>query len=175
MSVMGRFGTVLLLGAVAAVVPYAADFSGYDNERLDKVIEQKLTGDENTAPDSSDIRPDPQLANNVDPGRSDPPTEHEGRVLQCGKASYYADTLAGNPTSSGEIYDPRKYTAAHRALAFGTEVRVVRTDTGASVSVIINDRGPYAPDKIIDLSRSAAEDIGLIRAGVTEVCLYETH
>jgi rare lipoprotein A len=86
-----------------------------------------------------------------------------------GKASYYADSLAGRKTASGERYDPRALTAAHRTLPFGTVVVVSRTD-GRSVRVRINDRGPFAgDDRIIDLSRSAAETLGMMRAGVVDV------
>ncbi|NMC69457.1 MAG: septal ring lytic transglycosylase RlpA family protein, partial [Myxococcales bacterium] len=84
--------------------------------------------------------------------------------------SYYSDTLAGNPTASGEPYDPAALTAAHRTLPFGTRVRVTRLDDERSVEVRINDRGPFGRrDRIIDLSRAAAERLGMIRAGVIRV------
>jgi rare lipoprotein A len=87
-----------------------------------------------------------------------------------GFASFYADSLAGNHTANGEIYDPRRHTAASRDLPFGTVVRVVRRDTGRSVIVRINDRGPFANRKrILDLSRAAAEEIDLTRAGVAPI------
>jgi rare lipoprotein A len=91
---------------------------------------------------------------------------------QRGRASYYHDSLAGNRTAGGDIYDPRAMTAAHRKLAFGTIVDVVRPN-GRFVRVRINDRGPFAGHKrIIDLSRIAAERLGMIRAGVVDVALY---
>ena len=86
-----------------------------------------------------------------------------------GKASYYADSLAGNHTANGERYDPKLLTAAHKKLPFGTIVDVTRTDTRATVRVRINDRGPFAAGRIIDLSRRAAESIDMIRAGVVDV------
>lgn len=87
-----------------------------------------------------------------------------------GRASYYADSLAGNPTASGERYDPGGLTAASRDLAFGTMVRVVRVDTGASVIVRVNDRGPFGDStRILDLSRAAAERLDMMRAGVVNV------
>jgi rare lipoprotein A len=89
---------------------------------------------------------------------------------QRGEASYYSDSLAGNHTASGDIYDPKKHTAAHRKLAFGTVVRVTRTDTGAATYVTINDRGPFGSgERIIDLSRAAAEDLAMMKAGVVKV------
>jgi rare lipoprotein A len=90
---------------------------------------------------------------------------------QDGKASYYSDVLKNRPTASGERYRPDKLTAAHRHLPFGSMVRVTRPKTGQSVVVRINDRGPYAKGRIIDLSRKAAKALGLIRAGVGRVRL----
>ena len=90
---------------------------------------------------------------------------------QQGLATYYADSLAGNKTASGERYDPSELTAAHRTLPFGTIVDVTRKD-GRSVRVRINDRGPFAGKKrIIDLSRKAAEELGMIRDGVVPVVI----
>jgi len=91
---------------------------------------------------------------------------------ESGGASYYSDRLAGHRTASGERYDPRALTAAHRTLPFGTEVRVVRDDDGRGVVVRINDRGPFGDEgRIIDLSRAAAERLGMLRAGVVTVRL----
>lgn len=92
-----------------------------------------------------------------------------GKVLK-GKASYYSDSLAGRSTANGEPYDPKKLTAAHLELPFGTMVRVTRVDNGKQVVVRINDRGPYGGrGRIIDLSRRAAERLDMIRAGVVDV------
>lgn len=85
-----------------------------------------------------------------------------------GEASYYAQSLAGRPTASGEPYRPEEYTAAHRTLPFGTIVEV-RRDDGRKVTVRINDRGPFHKGRILDLSRRAAEDLGIVRAGVAVV------
>ena len=96
----------------------------------------------------------------------------QGVTAQTGEATYYSDRLAGRPTASGEPYDPRALSAAHRTLPFGTEVRVTRTDSGQSVLVRINDRGPFGKARrIIDLSRAAAERIDMIRAGVVPVSI----
>ena len=93
----------------------------------------------------------------------------EGEVLR-GRASYYSDRLAGNTTASGDVYRPRRLTAAHRTLPFGTMVRVTNLRNGRSVEVRINDRGPFGDRRrIIDLSRRAAEQLDMIRAGVVPV------
>jgi rare lipoprotein A len=90
---------------------------------------------------------------------------------QEGEASYYADSLNGNKTASGEIYDKNALTAAHRSLPFGTKVRVTYLETGKSVVVVINDRGPHADSRIIDLSGAAAKQLGLVDAGHGKVRL----
>jgi rare lipoprotein A len=101
--------------------------------------------------------------------------KYEGRralSVQQGQATYYGNSLAGHKTASGERYNPRAFTAAHRTLPLGSVGRVRRSDTGAVVYVRITDRGPYAsPRRIIDLSRAAAERLGMIRIGVAEVRL----
>lgn len=91
--------------------------------------------------------------------------------VQEGEASYYADSLNGNTTASGEPYDKNALSAAHRTLPFGTKVRVTYLKTGQSVEVVINDRGPHAKKRIIDLSSAAAKQIGLIDAGHGKVRL----
>ncbi len=90
---------------------------------------------------------------------------------QTGKASFYADKFEGHPTASGEKYKHNKLTAAHKTLPFGTVVRVTNLANGSTVEVKINDRGPYIEGRVIDLSKSAAEKLGFINLGVTDVKL----
>jgi rare lipoprotein A len=90
--------------------------------------------------------------------------------VQHGTASYYSDALAGRKTASGAPYEPQGFTAAHRSFAFGTVLRVTRSDGGQSVYVRVTDRGPFGPrGRILDLSRAAAERLGMLRAGVVTV------
>ncbi len=91
--------------------------------------------------------------------------------IQTGKASFYADKFEGLRTASGEKYQHNKLTAAHKTLPFGTRVRVTNVANNKSVEVVINDRGPYVEDRIIDLSRSAAEELDFINQGLAEVRL----
>ena len=86
--------------------------------------------------------------------------------VEKGQASYYADKFHGRATASGEKYDKRKMTGAHRTLPFGSVVRVTNTANGKSVDVRINDRGPFKAGRIVDVSRAAAEKLGMIQAGV---------
>ncbi|MEA3274205.1 MAG: septal ring lytic transglycosylase RlpA family protein [Pseudomonadota bacterium] len=88
---------------------------------------------------------------------------------QKGIASYYSDKLHGRKTASGERYDKTAYTAAHRTLPLGTRVRVTNIKTGKSIELRINDRGPFVKGRIIDLSRRAARDLGMIRKGLGRV------
>lgn len=89
---------------------------------------------------------------------------------QVGLATWYGAAFAGRKTASGEPFDPSRLTAAHRKLPFGTWIEVRRVDTGRTVRVRINDRGPWGDDrKVIDLSRRAAEDLDIIREGVARV------
>ena len=82
-------------------------------------------------------------------------------------ASYYANVLKGNPTASGEPYRPGRYTAAHKRLPLGTELRVAYG--GRAVEVVVNDRGPFVAGRDIDLSLAAAEGIGLTTPGTAPV------
>ncbi|SDK31100.1 rare lipoprotein A [Maridesulfovibrio ferrireducens] len=86
-----------------------------------------------------------------------------------GVASWYGEKFQGKVTASGEPYDMEKLTAAHNYLPLGVKVTVTNLGSGKSVAVTINDRGPFVPDRIIDLSRAAAEKLGFIDAGKANV------
>lgn len=90
-------------------------------------------------------------------------------ISETGKASYYADKYDGRPTASGEIFRQNKLTAAHPSLAFGTKVKVKNLSNGKTVTVTINDRGPFVANRIIDLSKKAAGNIDMIKQGVATV------
>jgi rare lipoprotein A (peptidoglycan hydrolase) len=104
-------------------------------------------------------------------GCSDEDLGRRARQVLSGYASYYADSLSGNPTASGAPYDPDLYSAAHRTLPFGTRLRVTRTDQQVSpVCVTVNDRGPFrGRRRIVDLSRRAAEALDMVGKGVVPV------
>ncbi|MBK8502446.1 MAG: septal ring lytic transglycosylase RlpA family protein [Saprospiraceae bacterium] len=88
-----------------------------------------------------------------------------------GKASYYADSFHHQKTASGELYDTSLYTAAHLDFSFGQQIRVTSKDNGKSVIVRINDRGPFNKRRIVDLSKAAAKEIGMLDAGIITVRL----
>jgi rare lipoprotein A len=93
-------------------------------------------------------------------------------AVEEGIASWYGHPYHGRASSSGEIYDMEKMTAAHRTLPFGTEVRVHNLTNGRTVDVRINDRGPFVDGRIIDLSRAAARQMHLIGPGTARVRLH---
>lgn len=90
---------------------------------------------------------------------------------QSGNASYYHDRFHGRRTASGAAYNKNALSAAHKTLPLGSQVRVTDSRSGRSVVVQINDRGPYGRGRVIDLSRAAAREIGLVSKGVAKVRL----
>ena len=88
-------------------------------------------------------------------------------------ASYYGEPFHGRPTASGEIFDMNAYTAAHKTLPFGTMLEVTNLENGKSVVVKINDRGPFVGNREIDLSRAAAEVLGMIGQGIARVSIRQ--
>jgi rare lipoprotein A len=91
--------------------------------------------------------------------------------LEWGTASWYGERFHGLETASGETFDLNQLTAAHRELPFGARVRVVHLITGASVAVVINDRGPCIDGRDIDLSEAAARALGMIEEGLAPVVI----
>ena len=116
----------------------------------------------------------PRLAEDPEPVRNVAVVRHsdvseapERADIRTMVASYYAGSLEGNPTASGETYRPERYTAAHRTLPLGTELRV--SYGGESVEVVVNARGPYVSGHDLDLSLAAAREIGLVGPGTAPV------
>lgn len=94
-------------------------------------------------------------------------TVAEAKSAACGGASWYA---LGSRTASGERMNASKLTAAHRSLKFGTKVQVTNKRNGKSVVVRINDRGPFIRGRVLDLSKGAASQIGMVSSGTASVC-----
>lgn len=86
-----------------------------------------------------------------------------------GSASWYGGKFHGRRTANGERFNMHEMTAAHRSLPFGTKVRVTNPANGKAVTVRINDRGPFVGNRVIDLSRGAAQAVGMIQQGVARV------
>jgi rare lipoprotein A len=117
-----------------------------------------------TLPDNTPLAEPPDAGADLLAG--EPPREFEQ-----GKASWYGPRFNGRRTASGERYNMNDLTAAHRTLPFGTLVRVRSLVNGKEVEVRINDRGPFSRNRVIDLSRAAAEAIGMLGLGVKDVLL----
>lgn len=100
--------------------------------------------------------------------RPEAPPERRPEI-QTGVASYYGGEFEGRRTASGAIYRGRRMTCAHRSLPFGTVLRVTDVETHKSVVVEVNDRGPYAKGRLVDLSMAAAHELGMIKRGVARV------
>lgn len=92
-----------------------------------------------------------------------------GQITEIGLASFYADKFDGRVTASGDIFDQSKMTAAHRTLPFGSKVKVTNLENFNDIIVIINDRGPFVNDRVIDLSKAGAKKLGFVGKGVTKV------
>jgi rare lipoprotein A len=90
---------------------------------------------------------------------------------QTGKASYYANKFHGRLTANGERYNKNEFTCAHRTLPFGTWIKVTNLKNNKTVMVRVNDRGPYAKDRLIDLSRAAAESVDMVKYGIVSVSI----
>lgn len=93
------------------------------------------------------------------------PAEPKLQTIGSGMASYYGRQFAGARTASGQRFDPDGLTAAHRTLPFGTKLLVTNPKTGQSVTVTVNDRGPWHGNRVLDLSDAAAAKIGIVQAG----------
>jgi len=102
------------------------------------------------------------------------PPSHWGpwHPFQVGRASYYSSEFAGKKTAIGERFDPGAMTAAHKSLPLGAVVKVENLSNGRTVYVRINDRGPYAKGRIIDLSQAAAKRLGFVKEGTARVRIY---
>lgn len=90
--------------------------------------------------------------------------------MTCGKSSWYGPGFHGKRTASGEIFNQNAMTTAHRTLAHGTKLRVTNKSNGKSVIVVVNDRGPFHGNRILDLSKAAATELGFINRGTANIC-----
>ncbi|HEY7726682.1 MAG TPA: septal ring lytic transglycosylase RlpA family protein [Anaeromyxobacteraceae bacterium] len=92
-----------------------------------------------------------------------------GPRSETGLASYYGDDLQGRPTASGQPYDARRLTCAHRSHPFGARLEVTNLQNGRKVRVRVNDRGPFVEGRVVDLSREAARRLGILGRGLVQV------
>ncbi len=173
----------LAAGALATLLPFTLPALAQQPEPLALVATEQLLEDPG-APviltPNADLPFDQAFANLPDPSLDPAIPGHAvdlstieppqiSTSLGNGVASYYGRRFHGRTTASGEAFDMNAYTAAHKTLPFGSMVRVTNPRNGRSVVVRVNDRGPYVRGREIDLSRAAAEELGIVRAGHGEV------
>ena len=139
-------------------------------ERLTALAKRLLAKLKKQAPaPAAEAEPQPEPESTV--GEKYRLTGEDALELERGRASWYGGRFHGQLTANGERYDKYALTAAHKTLPFGTIVRVRSLKLGREVDVRINDRGPFAPGRVIDVSQAAAEALGLKGSGVAEVSL----
>ena len=96
------------------------------------------------------------------------------KCIQTGVASWYGTNMKGQLTASGEKYDPKALTAASRKFPLGTELNVTNLNNNRNVTVMVNDRGPYSGNRIIDMSVAAAHELDMKKSGLAPVCVQNT-
>lgn len=161
-----RLAALALAGLIFSA-PVKAD-TPVSRSDLTGIVEKALD-------DSAVAAPAPRLPLELLPMTADPvlpeAVEEKAEHLGDGEASYYGYELAGNRTASGERFNPKALTAAHRTLPLGSRLRVTNKANGKSVVVRINDRGPFVKRRILDVSLGAAQEIQMVRAGKAMVKL----
>jgi rare lipoprotein A len=153
LALAGLFGLAPLAASTAAT----PDTTGIETATSAAIIELVPV-----QPDAEVTAPAPAIEA---PAASAP----QETVLGRGSASYYAAKFDGRRTASGERFDNDEMTAAHRTLPFGSLVRVTNPANGRSVVVRVNDRGPFTRGRLIDVSRAAAEELGMVARGHAQV------
>lgn len=170
---MAKRAVRILAAAAALTLPSTAGLSA---EQAQPVVTEAAFAASFDAFEKLPAAPVP-AAGAVDITAIEPPIEvaPAETSLGSGVASYYASKFHGRRTASGDTFDMHAMTAAHRTLPFGSLVRVTYPSTGKSVVVRINDRGPFTKGRTIDVSRAAADELGLVQRGhgTVELALLE--
>ena len=157
--VLGHASLAILLAGCGASLPIR---TGYDRK----------TGTWKPAPGTKSRKEASTVPSSVQPAEPSKDATDSVATLGLkirGQASYYGKELSGNPTSSGELFDPDLFTCAHRTLPFGTQLKVTYLKKSTTTTVRVNDRGPHKDERILDLSRAAADALGLTADGVGTV------
>jgi rare lipoprotein A len=170
----GKFSQAASASALSGLRLFAVAFTA---AMLPACTQHTVVADKSAVPASSRYRP-------AEPSRSASSIVHRRAVVAVKKRAPIATAKSasashgiasfynrGQITANGEKFDPGELTAAHRTLPFGTRLRVTNIATGHSVTVRINDRGPFIPGRVVDLSQSAAETLRIVDRGVAKVRL----
>jgi rare lipoprotein A len=168
--------TPIILGAAALALSACASNTALLNPRYPARLPQAQDGAHSQAqrtPHGGPLRSDPDHR-----GGTWKPYQVNGQWYypaaepdydQVGIASWYGDAFNGRPTADGEIFDMQAYTAAHKTLPLPSIVEVTNLDNGRSMQLRLNDRGPFVGDRLIDLSKGAADKLGVLRPGLARV------
>jgi rare lipoprotein A len=167
-----RLGGALLAGGlvVLAALAWVREDSGRPAGAVAPVVREARTGAA-LAAIAARAAEEVALSAEGEPLAPPPRSLEEPRQEPAGEASYYAAAFEGRRTASGEPYRGSRLTAAHRTLPFGSRLRVTNLRNGRSVVVRVNDRGPFHPRRVVDLSRAAAAELGMLKRGRARVRL----
>ena len=165
-----RLGASVSFLLLASALPASASAAAGKHKPLDPKPRPKAKNAQHGAPVDLNNRAN-RAAHAVHLAHAASAKGHASRFRQLGLASWYGRGFHGHRTANGEHYDMYAMTAAHRTLPLGSYVRVTSLASSKSVVVRINDRGPYARGRVIDLSYLAASALGMHRAGVTKVSI----
>jgi len=158
-----QIAAVALMGAMLSACAQSAAVS---DRRTSRAVVQQSDPQQSTSQRVATVTPRKQRTRNASRARIASAPRSTG--ASDGMASFYRH---GSRTASGEKFNPGELTAAHRTLPFGTKVRVTDVTTGKSVTVRVNDRGPFINGRVIDVSHAAAESLGMTGKGVAKVKL----
>jgi len=158
------FLTLLTVTALMPFFPSGVAFSGDKIEQKAEAIAKKVEA-------KSERTEKAEGTQNLVKDKVEVNTDVKGKpvVEQLGEASWYGNDFHGKQNARGETYNEHNFTAAHPTLPMGTEATVTNLETGKSVEVEITDRGPYSKGRDIDLSKGAAEEIGMKKHGTAPV------
>lgn len=163
---------ILLIGLVISIVLYGTESAKTDLEIKEIVDIEKMLEEE--AKKEIEIIEEVELEEKSENRQEKPKVKVDKKKLvyyETGIASFYGGRWNGRKTASGQIFNSKKMTAAHKKLPFGTMVKVTNLSNGKSVVVRINDRGPFIKGRVIDLSQSAFGVIENTKKGITKVKL----
>lgn len=186
---IGLITTLVALGTTSLITPFTPKVTAANLRKnlsnkqkiSTAIIDKKTTANSKSRLNKNFFKPNnkPKLSKNIfsfirQTNVNTPKSSANFKIAQAvssGEASWYGPGFNGQTTANGEVFNQNELTAAHPNLPFGTKVKVTNMNNGRSVVVRINDRGPYAAGRVIDLSAAAAQVLGVVSTGVAPVQL----
>ena len=158
-----------LIGIIGSGAAGVVNVSSNPDATANNAVTSTITGTAEVVPAAAASPAAPSAAPFAEAGTGHPDLAATRVVDQVGLASWYGNQEQGRLTASGQRFDSRKLTAAHRTLPLDTKVKVTNLENGKSVEVKVNDRGPYIPGRVLDLSTEAAKLLGMEKEGLALV------